>query len=319
MEKTPKAAQISDLLWTQLCDLRQLCSSSESLTDCLALGGDGFVFLDDVTCIDPEIHTAVFMTRAIERPGWTTVSLFDDELYLLANAACDDDLLLNLRLYVLLCAVPFFRPNRSFVVVHMAATLDGRVSTEVGNSKWIGNEENLVHAHRMRALVDGVVVGARTAEIDLPYLNVRHVSGNNPVRIVLGDTFDRYAELPGTDDMQTILIRSVDKDLADATPPNVRVLRYDIESDRTNIFGVLEKLRAMGVQTILVEGGPATFRSFLDASAVDWLQVHIAPMIFGSGTNLIDLPEIATVKDALRLKNAFYTLVGAEVMVTGEP
>lgn len=319
MEKTPKSAQISDLLWTQLCDLRQLCSSGESLTDCLALGDDGFVFLDDVNCIDSEAHAAVFTRSAIERPGWSTMSLFDDELYLMTSANCDSDLLLNLRLYVPLCAVRFFRPNRSFVIVHMAATLDGRVSTEAGSSKWIGNDENLVHAHRVRALVDGVIVGGNTAKIDLPNLNVRHVSGDNPVRIILGDTFDDYAGLPGRDDMQTVLIRSADSGSADVNLPNVTVLRYENNDDRTNVIGVVEKLRAMGIQSILLEGGPNTFQSFLTAAAVDWLQVHIAPMIFGSGTNLIDLPQIAAVKDAIRLKNAFYTRAGDEIMVTGRP
>ena len=77
--------------------------------------------------------------------------------------------------------------NLPHVLVHMAITLDGKISTECGHSKWIGNNENLIHAHRLRAIVDGILVGANTVKLDKPKLNVRHVKGDNPIRLILSN------------------------------------------------------------------------------------------------------------------------------------
>jgi len=78
--------------------------------------------------------------------------------------------------------------DRAFGISHLAQTLDGRIATVTGDSKWIGSEGNFVHAHRMRALVDGILIGSKTLAKDRPQLTVRHVSGKNPRPIVIGSS-----------------------------------------------------------------------------------------------------------------------------------
>ena len=82
------------------------------------------------------------------------------------------------------------RAQRSFTVSHFAQSLDGRVATDFGDSRQIGCAENLVHAHRMRALCDGILIGATTLRVDRPALNVRYAEGPDPARIVVGSVLD---------------------------------------------------------------------------------------------------------------------------------
>ncbi|MDH5604452.1 MAG: dihydrofolate reductase family protein, partial [Cyclobacteriaceae bacterium] len=94
-----------------------------------------------------------------------------------------------LSLYLPICFYQMKAKKRksAFTIAHFAQSLDAKIATENGASQWIGNEENLIHAHRMRALCDGVLIGAKTLKTDKPRLTVRHVEGPDPVRIVMGD------------------------------------------------------------------------------------------------------------------------------------
>ncbi|MEO0604067.1 MAG: RibD family protein, partial [Myxococcota bacterium] len=76
-------------------------------------------------------------------------------------------------------------PDRPYVVAHLAQSLDGCIALPAGESQWISGHEDLVHTHRLRALCDAVLVGARTVVHDDPQLTVRHVEGPHPLRVVL--------------------------------------------------------------------------------------------------------------------------------------
>ena len=75
--------------------------------------------------------------------------------------------------------------DRPFVVAQLGQSLDGRIAIESGESKWINGQAALVHVHRVRAAVDAVVVGVGTVAADDPHLNVRHVAGRNPARVII--------------------------------------------------------------------------------------------------------------------------------------
>ncbi|NIP28406.1 MAG: dihydrofolate reductase family protein, partial [Phycisphaerae bacterium] len=91
---------------------------------------------------------------------------------------------------------------------------------------------------------------------------------------------------------------------------------------RNGEIDIAELVAALGrasIKSILVEGGATTFRSFLVSGCVDWIQVHVAPIIFGSGNSLLELPAIDAVGDGIRLRNHFWFDFDGEVMVTGQP
>jgi len=85
--------------------------------------------------------------------------------------------------------------HKTYVISHFAQSLDGKIATNSGHSKWIGNEQNLIHAHRMRALCNGILIGANTLKKDKPMLTVRHVEGDDPVKIVLCNSCQDFIEL----------------------------------------------------------------------------------------------------------------------------
>jgi len=176
--------------------------------------------------------------------------------------------------------------KRAIAVAHFAQTLDGKIATENGDSKWIGNKENLLHAHRMRALCNGVVVGSKTLEIDAPKLTVRHVIGPDPTRIIIGNppaVFDSLIE-SSTAPIHIFCSKALDQ---------LSTVQYHLLSTKNGLIcphEILEKLYLLNIHSVYIEGGSHTTSHFLEKGAIDILQLHIAPILFGSGTNGIQLP-----------------------------
>jgi 5-amino-6-(5-phosphoribosylamino)uracil reductase/diaminohydroxyphosphoribosylaminopyrimidine deaminase/5-amino-6-(5-phosphoribosylamino)uracil reductase len=192
--------------------------------------------------------------------------------------------------------------GRVFVAGHVTQTLDGRIACENGQSKWIGNEADLRHAHRMRALLDGVMVGAGTALCDDPQLTVRHVEGPNPRRIVLsgrGRVLRRGAGLrvftpPGC---EVVVDDTFDSAVHD---PMARLIKVPSSSGSIEPNTILELLRDRGIHSLYLEGGATAVSSFLQARCIDLLQVHIAAMVMGSGLPSFVLPAVDHVQDSIK-------------------
>ncbi|MBX3463685.1 MAG: RibD family protein [Planctomycetes bacterium] len=202
---------------------------------------------------------------------------------------------------VLMGAAAARRRGRTFTTGHVTQTLDGRIACANGQSQWIGNAADLRHAHRMRALLDGVLVGAGTLRTDDPRLDVRHVRGPNPRRIVfsgagsaLREPTRRHAFRPPGCDVV------VGAGVAGDAPPGVTVVPVAGSGGELDVAAALAALRARGVHSIYLEGGSATLSSFLRTRCLDLLQVHIAGMVLGSGLPSFSLPPVEHVDHGLR-------------------
>ena len=190
------------------------------------------------------------------------------------------------------------------VVGQMGQSLDGRIATVTGASKYINGEGGLLHLHRLRAVCDAVIIGAGTASEDNPRLTVRLASGPNPVRVVI----DRHRRVPATHDIFT-----------DEQSPTLRLVAGDYEpgekllprsgvtevpclgdEEQTQPGRILEVLGDFGLKRLFIEGGGLTVSGFLTAGLLDHLHVMVAPMIIGSGRPAFSLPEIETLDSALR-------------------
>lgn len=142
------------------------------------------------------------------------------------------------------------RTGRPWVVLKLAATLDGRTAAPDGTSRWITGEAARRDAHRLRAESDAVLVGAGTVRADDPELTVRHVAGRDPLRVVLG-----------------------------SAPPGARV--HPCVELTGELGDVLDELGRRGVLQLLVEGGPAVAGAFHRAGLVDRYVLYLAPALFG--------------------------------------
>lgn len=197
-------------------------------------------------------------------------------------------------------------------VAQIGQSLDGRVATSSGDARDVSGPEGLAHLHRLRALVDGVVIGVRTALHDHPRLTVRLCSGHDPARIVI----DPRGRLP--DDAlllrpggaRRVIITAVDRPRA----PGVEILRLSAVDGRLDPRQILEGLREMGLGSLLIEGGGLTITGFLEAGLLDRLQVSVAPLIIGAGPQgLTTRNPVDRLADALRPDTRVYGL-GSDIV-----
>jgi riboflavin-specific deaminase-like protein len=204
--------------------------------------------------------------------------------------------------------------SQSLVVAHLGQSLDGRVATVTGASRFITGPEDLRHMHRLRALFDAVVVGARTACLDDPQLTTRLVPGRNPARVVLDPhaRLGSHLQLLRDGSAPTLLLRA---EGAGGELATAHVAQAELEHAGGTFAPktVLATLRARGLRRIFVEGGGITVSRFLQAGALDRLQLAVAPKIIGSGAPALSLRPIEELADALEVRSRRFAL-GPDVL-----
>jgi diaminohydroxyphosphoribosylaminopyrimidine deaminase / 5-amino-6-(5-phosphoribosylamino)uracil reductase len=187
------------------------------------------------------------------------------------------------------------------VVGQIGQSLDGRVATESGHSKYINGPAGLVHLHRLRTLVDVVVVGVGTAIADDPQLTVRRVSGPQPARVVI----DPKGRLGAgarmfTDNGVRRLLITAQRALF-AAPAGVEVITLPTIDGQFAPSAIVAALAGCGMRRMLIEGGADTISRFLAAGCLDRLHVMVAPIILGIGGPGILLPSLDRADQAPRM------------------
>lgn len=212
-------------------------------------------------------------------------------------------------------------PGRPFVVAQLGQSLDGRIATPTGESRWINRDAALDHLHRLRDAVDAVVVGVGTVIADDPMLNVRRVAphtvgGPPPARVVI-DPHGRLpagARLLAEDGARRIVIRRTGTAPRQATPPGVEVVSVAPDHALMHPGDIVSALYALGLRRLLIEGGAWTVSSFIDAGVIDRLHVLVAPLILGSGKTGLSLAPIARLDQACRPETQVHVLDDGDVL-----
>ena len=187
------------------------------------------------------------------------------------------------------------------VVGQLGQSLDGRIATESGHSKYINGPAGLDHLHRLRALVDAVVIGVGTALADDPQLTVRRVAGPQPARVVI-DPNGRLlasARVFANDGVHRLVLTT--ESARCALPSGVDILRLPIVDGRIAPATILAALAERGFRRLLIEGGADTVSRFLASGCLDRLHVMVAPIILGSGRGGFVLPPIERADQAMRV------------------
>ncbi len=211
-----------------------------------------------------------------------------------------------------------------FVSLKLAASLDGRIASSRGESKWITGLESRKYVHRLRSIADAVIVGSNTAVIDNPALTVRHVRGRHPARVVLDSTFATPLSAQIFSDTSAAVCifttRKADKEkVRKARAMGVKIFYTASErSGGIDIKKAVKKLADQGLTNLLIEGGGAVAASAIKAGVVDRVLYFISPIFLGAdsiasiGALSIDCPSAAPL-----LKNVKVRRFGKDLLVEG--
>jgi diaminohydroxyphosphoribosylaminopyrimidine deaminase / 5-amino-6-(5-phosphoribosylamino)uracil reductase len=221
------------------------------------------------------------------------------------------------------------RVGRPWVLFKSAMTLDGKVATRTGDSKWISGEASRELAHRWRASVDAVVVGIGTALADDPQLTARPAGlpaepQEQPRRVV----FDSLARLPPSSQLVgaaaevplTIVVSRAaaraDTDALEAA--GMRVLLATGKHKPARVRAALDQLGSIGVNSILLEGGPRLAGAFLDAGEIDEIRLFLAPLLLGGSAarDPLEGEGVAHISDALRALSFACEGVGEDLLIS---
>ncbi len=211
------------------------------------------------------------------------------------------------------------RPDRPFIALKYAQTLDGRIATSTGDARWISGEQERRVSHALRAACDSVLVGVGTVISDEPALTVRMVPGASPTRVVLdsGLRIPMSAKVLGPDAATTIITtdRSEPARREELQQKGVRVEVVPENDGRVDLAAAFAVLRAAGTESILVEGGASVITSLLAAGLVDRVIVGIAPIMIGSGTEAVGELGITEISNAVRLEHRTIVPIGDDVLL----
>ncbi len=221
------------------------------------------------------------------------------------------------------------RTGRPWVLFKSAMTLDGKVATRGGDSKWISGEESRRLAHQWRSQCDAVAVGIGTALADDPLLTARVPNPAHPVirqprRVV----FDSLARLPLTSQLvqgsrlvplTVVVSRAAPRTATDAlTTHGAEVVVATGQNEPGRVRSALDQLGADGIGSILLEGGPHLAGAFLDADEVDEMRLFLAPMVLGGRTarDPLEGEGVDAIADAARALSLECERVGEDLLVS---
>ncbi len=185
----------------------------------------------------------------------------------------------------------FIKTGLPYVTLKIAQTSDHFIAYPDGSCPHITNQKSRTFVHEMRAWYDAVLIGKTTLIKDNPELTIRHVTGRQPLRLVL----DTHAEMISsskkilTDEYAEKTIWLVGEDTKFQNPHNIKVIKCKSKGGHVDLKDMLEKLATLNISSILAEGGPQIWKSFLEAGLVDQIQIFTAEQKFDKG-----IPSINT-------------------------
>lgn len=216
--------------------------------------------------------------------------------------------------------------KRPFVHLKCAVSLDGRIATRTGDSRWISGEKAREKSQQLRRAYDAILIGANTAVVDNPSLTDR--SGNSRrrklARVVLDNSLrlslDSQLVLTAKDAPTIVFTDSRDEEkIKLLSGEGVEIVQ--IAEGGRNLFGVLQELGKLDLQSVVVEGGAEVAGSFYDAKLIDKVTFFIAPMIIGGkdAPTAIGGQGARRIADALKLRDVEMQKCGEDFEITGYP
>ncbi|MBJ6724215.1 bifunctional diaminohydroxyphosphoribosylaminopyrimidine deaminase/5-amino-6-(5-phosphoribosylamino)uracil reductase RibD [Geomonas sp. Red875] len=214
--------------------------------------------------------------------------------------------------------------RRPFVVLKSALTLDGKTATASGDSQWVTSAPARREVHRLRGILDAIMVGVGTVQKDDPLLTCRIPGGKNPVRIVVdsGLNVPLHAALLDGKVARTI-VATCNTDFAkqaEVARHGAEILVCREKDGQVDLDDLFAKLGALGLQSVLLEGGSRLAGSALRAGCIDKCLIFVAPkLVAGEGMGLFAGAGVGLMKDAIALEQVKVRKIGPDLLIEGYP
>ena len=222
----------------------------------------------------------------------------------------------------------FIQTNKPFVHIKLAQTLDGKIATDTGDSKWISNNSAREIVHQWRLKYDAVLVGRKTLTKDNPTLNIRmgiDSKGKVPYRIVMGsiEKMDLTYKLFSDEwSHRTIIVTTIESynnasntKVEEISAKKIKVVFTDSIDGSMDLNLLLEKLGRLKITSILVEGGRSVITSFIDQKQYDKISFFVCPKIIGNGISYYENENLIDMKDAISFDNTSVESIDNQVLI----
>jgi diaminohydroxyphosphoribosylaminopyrimidine deaminase / 5-amino-6-(5-phosphoribosylamino)uracil reductase len=223
--------------------------------------------------------------------------------------------------------IKFVTTKEPFVVLKLAATLDGRIATRTGDARWVTGEAARNQVHQLRHALDAIMVGIGTVKSDDPQLTARPAGqkGVDPIRLVLDTRLSmskRAQMLNQASNAPTYVVcgpEASEMDRRRLTAAGARILETSIRKGHIDLNALMRQLGQMGITSLLIEGGAQVAGSALAADIVDKVIIFYAPKLLGGedGIPLFRGQGAAHMKDALTIQDMTVEMVEEDFMVQG--
>tara|TARA_Y100000310_G_scaffold212402_1_gene213252 strand:+ start:869 stop:1918 length:1050 start_codon:yes stop_codon:yes gene_type:complete len=217
--------------------------------------------------------------------------------------------------------IKYIKTKKPFVILKLAMSLDGKIATSTGDSKYITSRAARKYVHQLRNDADAVMVGINTIVRDNPILDARLVKGKNPTKIIVDSTLKISERAKIFKDTNKIIVattkKAPKKKIDKLHQKGVQVLVLDLKSGLVDLKELMKELGKSEITLIIIEGGAELSGNAIKEHIVDKILMFTAPKIIGNGLNPIKNLGIKKVNKAIKLKNISIKNIGKDLLVEG--
>ena len=215
----------------------------------------------------------------------------------------------------------YMKTKRPFVILKVAMSLDGKIATATGSSKYITSKEARTYVHQLRSEVDAVMVGLNTVLRDNPELTPRLVKGKDPLKIVV----DSKLKIPKNCNLMKEPTKLVIAATNKASKNDIKKLQHKgatviITKSKNGMVDLQELIKQLGkheITSVMIEGGSQLNSTAIKEGVVDKVLIFTAPKLIGNGIGAIGSLGIKKINNAINLKNPVCRRIGKDMMVEG--
>ncbi|MBU0615555.1 MAG: bifunctional diaminohydroxyphosphoribosylaminopyrimidine deaminase/5-amino-6-(5-phosphoribosylamino)uracil reductase RibD [Nanoarchaeota archaeon] len=216
----------------------------------------------------------------------------------------------------------YMKTKKPFVIVKAAMSLDGKIATKTGHSKYITGTEARKHVHQLRSELDAIMVGSNTVMKDDPMLTTRLVKGKNPIKIVVDSKLKLNLNSNVVKNEPSKLIVAT-TNLAPRTKvkqlqqKGVKIIEMPADNGHVDLKKLMKELGNHEITSIMIEGGAELNSHAIKSNIVDKLLFFLSPGLIGDGLSALGDMGITKVDKSIKLKNVTHTKIGKDLLIEG--